>query len=391
MLEGAEPRGRLANAPARLCWVAMHARGRLLAAGLSRQPDRLAREDWTAALDRRYEREPRDLCLTLPDELTKRAACAGGKSWLPVQIIGTGAHCRYGEWEKTHPGMRTFTPNAVYHPPTDTVHVMWANGFATSNYSFEFLASTTHGESFFTKAERLPLRGSLLNAGDNGLLVATGNGVVLSNGRIILMSMVWPDQGAYLVASDDAGSSFRLHPVGVNLKQSQEPQAVEIASGVFLRGRNPNHPHTVSSASISKDFGEHWTSIPLLQRGLRWPLDAASCAGGLASTRPAWTNSTEPPKSDVMFFSHANDAQRKNGTVFRSVDGGQRWEAVLQVTDASDAADASYAYNALTTLAHEGQVTTLGNLYETGDETKCTAGCSSCMIAYKPLELKDGA
>ena len=92
-----------------------------------------------------------------------------------------------------------------------------------------------------------------------------------------------------------------------------------------------------------------------------------------------------------MFFSHANDAQRKNGTVFRSVDGGQRWEAVLQVTDASDAADASYAYNALTTLAHEGQVTTLGNLYETGDETKCTAGCSSCMIAYKPLELKDGA
>jgi hypothetical protein len=319
-----------------------------------------------------------------------RRSTDGGKSWLPVQIIGTGAHCRFGEWEKKHPGMRTFTPNAVYHPPTDTVHIMWANGFATRNYSFEFLASTTHGETWFKKAQPLPLRGSLLNAGDNGLLVATGNGVVLSNGRIILMSMVWPDKGAYLVVSDNAGSSFHLHPVGVNLKQSQEPQAVEIASGVFLRGRNPNHPHTVSQAAISKSFGEHWTSIPLLHRGLRWPLDATSCAGGLASTRPAWTNSTEPPKSDVMFFSHANDAQRKNGTVFRSVDGGQRWEAVLQVTDASGAADASYAYNALTTLAHEGQVTTLGNLYETGDETKCTAGCSSCMIAYKLLELKDG-
>ena len=255
--------------------------------------------------------------------------------------------------------------------------------------SFEFLASTTRGETWFRKAEPLAIQGSLLNNGDVGLLVATGNGLVLSNGRILMMSMIWPDKGAYLVMSDDAGASFHLHAVGVNPRQSQEPQAVEIASGVFLRGRNPNHPHTVSSAAISKTFGDHWTAVPLLQRGLRWPLHATSCAGGLASTRPVWTNSTERVKSDTMFFSHANDAQRKNGTIFRSVDGGQRWAAVLQVTDASDAADASFAYNALTTLAQDGGMTTLGSLYETGDETKCTTGTFSCMIVFKQLELKD--
>ena len=215
-----------------------------------------------------------------------RRSTDSGKTWLPVQVVGTGAHCRDGAWEREHKGYRTFTPNAVYHPPTDTVHVMWANGFATNNYSFHFLASTTHGETWFQKAEPLPLQNPLYNAGDNGLLVSTGNGLVLSNGRILLMSMIWPNRGAYLVASDDAGRSFYLNPVGVNPLQSQEPQAVEITSGVFLRGRNPNHPHTVSSVAISHDFGHHWTSEPLLQPGLRWPLDAASCAGGLASTRP---------------------------------------------------------------------------------------------------------
>ena len=128
----------------------------------------------------------------------------------------------------------------------------------------------------------------------------------------------------------------------------------------------------------------------LLPPELRWlPTVLAFCAGGLASTRPMWTNSTERVKSDTMFFSHANDAQRKNGTIFRSVDGGQRWAAVLQVTDASDAADASFAYNALTTLAQDGGTTTLGSLYETGDETKCTTGTFSCMIVFKQLELKD--
>lgn len=205
---------------------------------------------------------------------------------MPVQMVGTGAHCRSGAWERTHKGVRTFTPNAAYHPFTDTVHLMWGDGFATSNYSFHFLASTSGGETWFRKAEPLPLRGPLYNAGDNGLLVSTGNGVVLSNGRILLMSMIWPNKGAYLVASDDAGRSFYLNPVGVNPLQSQEPQAVEISSGVFLRGRNPNQPHTVSSVAISKDFGHHWTSEPLLQPALRWPLHAASCAGGLAGTRP---------------------------------------------------------------------------------------------------------
>ena len=51
----------------------------------------------------------------------------------------------------------------------------------------------------------------------------------------------------------------------------------------------------------------------------------------------------------------------------------------LQVTDAPGAADASYAYNALATLAQGGQAATLRNLHEAGDhETKCTAGCSRC-------------
>lgn len=103
-----------------------------------------------------------------------------------------------------------------------------------------------------------------------------------------------------------------------------------------------------------------------------------------------WLNSTNRPKSDVIYFSHANSATRKNGTVFRSIDGGKRWAAVLQVTDDSEAADASFAYNALTTLQQTGQTTTLGLLYETGDSEKCTPGTFSCMIVFKTLELKTG-
>ena len=104
-----------------------------------------------------------------------------------------------------------------------------------------------------------------------------------------------------------------------------------------------------------------------------------------------WLNSTKRPRSDVIFFSHANSVTRKNGTVFRSVDGGKRWAAVLQVTDDSAAADASFAYNALTTLQHTGKTTTLGLLYETGDSEKCTRGTFSCMIVFKTLELKTSA
>ena len=60
------------------------------------------------------------------------------------------------------------------------------------------------------------------------------------------------------------------------------------------------------------------------------------------------------------------------------------------MTDDSEAADASFAYNALTTLQQTGQTTTLGLLYETGDSEKCTPGTFSCMIVFKTLELKTG-
>ena len=89
-----------------------------------------------------------------------------------------------------------------------------------------------------------------------------------------------------------------------------------------------------------------------------------------------------------MYFSHANSASRKNGTVFRSVDGGQRWAAVRQVTDDSTAPAASFAYNALTTLQQAGQVTSLGLLYETGDAEKCTSSTTSCMIVFQALEIE---
>eukprot|EP01052_Picozoa_sp_SAG31_P012030 SAG31_NODE_694_length_12769_cov_8.102447_5_plen_96_part_00 len=93
-----------------------------------------------------------------------------------------------------------------------------------------------------------------------------------------------------------------------------------------------------------------------------------------------------------MFFSHPNafDASRKNGTIFRSIDGGQRWEPYIQVTDDSDAADSSFAYNTMTTLQQVGHTTSVGLLYETGDELKCTEGCTSCQIVYRTLELSDG-
>lgn len=42
-----------------------------------------------------------------------RRSTDAGKSWLPLQVIGTGAHCRYGNWSAAHKGVRTFTPNAV--------------------------------------------------------------------------------------------------------------------------------------------------------------------------------------------------------------------------------------------------------------------------------------
>ena len=135
---------------------------------------------------------------------------------------------------------------------------------------------------------------------------------------------------------------------------------------------------------------QHSTSVRLIRHA---SYVYGACRSLLANLRRLvslfcrWRNSTKRPTSDVIYFSHANSATRKNGTVFRSVDGGRRWAAVLQVTDDSAAADASFAYNALTTLQDNGQMTTLGLLYETGDAEKCTRGTFSCIIAFKTLKI----
>ena len=273
---------------------------------------------------------------------------------------------------------RTFTPQAVFHPQSQTVQLLLVDdGYPSINNTAALVySSADSGLTWHQRAPPVPI--------DPTILVGAGNGVVTSTGRIIFVGMVWPSGGAYLLVSDNAGGSFGVRKIPLNQNQSMEAQVVELASGLYLHGRNPSGK-IVNAVARSVNNGDDWESEPLLT-----PFSLASCQGGLASTQPMYLNVSAAGLSDVVFLSHPNSEERVNGSVFRSVDGGLRWAPVLQLTDASVEPNSRFSYSAMTALAQrsaDSQSVPLGVLYEAGDAKQCHWSCGACKIVYRRVEV----
>ena len=318
---------------------------------------------------------------TRPDTRAKiglRRSLDGGRTWLPLQVIHD-VPCRHATGGQSD---RTFTPTAVYDPKTGSAHVMAVgSGFPLHSHLLTF-SSRDDGITWLQAAAPLKVAPSEI--------ISTGNGLVLSSGRIMFLGMRWPADGAFFVGSDDGGRSFSLHNVSVNPSLSMEPQAVELTGGeVYLRGHNAVTGVT-GAASRSTTRGDTWQSLPLDP-----PAKLAKVQGSLAGVRPMWVIAKNPPDSRTIFFAQANTRSgRYNGTIWRSVDGGQRWTPVLGLTDDVDVPNNRFAYSAMTAVAPPTAVTatlaamvSMGVLYEAGDADLCEPGVASCKIVYKTVEL----
>ena len=307
-----------------------------------------------------------------------RRSVDGGETWLPLQIVHA-APCRTNYREGFQ---RTFTPQAVFHPQSQTVQLLLVDDQypSVNNTAALVFYSADRGVSWHQRAPPVPI--------DPTILVGAGNGVVTSTGRIIFVGMVWPSGGAYLFVSDDAGGSFGVRKIPLNLNQSAEAQVVQLASGLYLHGRNPSGK-TVSTVARSVNNGDDWESEPLLT-----PFSLTSCQGGLSSTQPMYLNASAAALSDVVFLSHPNSAERVNGSVFRSIDGGLRWAPIMQLTDALVEPNSRFSYSAMTALAQrsaDSQTVPLGVLYEAGDAEQCHWSCGACKIVYRRVEVSAGS
>lgn len=339
-----------------------------------------------------------------------RRSLDGGKSWLPLQVLYSVPCVGH------YPGSVILQPNAVYDPFTKKVNV----GFMTEDHGhLMVLSSADDGESFAQVAPLIPVSSS-----DD---TAPGNGVVLSpSGKIILLGQS-RELGAYFVASTDGGATFGVPTfTGIEAKnQLNEPQLVELGGNVlFVKGHTGDFTPgggLVDATAVSRDNGTTWQ-----QQAIATPFNLTTCQGGLAGTRPMWmttvpaslTPSSSSPSSAVsntMFFSHPNvpaakmssggGANRYNGSIWRSTDGGVHWEVVMSLTEDHLSPSAMFAYSAMTPLdtpsaaveaAGPQLVLPMGVLYETGsaelcgDDPRYGTPSQSCIVVFKAVELPLG-
>lgn len=312
-----------------------------------------------------------------------RRSTDAGETWLPLQIIHA-APCRT---LYRNGFQRTFTPQATFHPQSRSVQLLLVDdSYPSPNKTAALVyASSDAGLTWHQRAPPVPI--------DPTILVGAGNGLVTSTGRIIFVGMIWPSGGAFLFVSDDAGRSFGVRKIPLNVNQTMEPQVVELASGLYLHGRNPS-TKVVNTVLRSTNNGDSWKAISLLT-----PFNLASCQGGLTSTHPMYLNASTARLSNVVFLSHPNSKDRVNGSIFRSVDGGLRWETILQLTDATVQPNNRFSYSAMSALAkpaaaaarrgdddHSNRLS-LGVLYEAGDAERCHWSCGACKIVYRRVEV----
>ena len=222
-------------------------------------------------------------------------------------------------------GQSASDPSLITDTASGTVFLFYNfmdHDMAKDVYYFHVMRSTDNGRTW-SAPEDITSQVAPEEWREDFKFLTSGQGTATRDGRL-LHTMVNLQKGLHLIESTDGGRTWHLLPAAI--VPADESKVIELPDGRWMVNSRVNEGG-MRWIHISEDKGRTWTSSP------HPDLPDPGCNGAIVHYSFCGEDGC------LLFVNAADQEQRRNLTLHRSMDGGRTWTPVLTIVEG----DAGYS------------------------------------------------